>query len=320
MDIHDRLQAYTQQLLALGGATLAAHRDGDTLPPELAAAAGELLALGDSLPDVARFSRIAPAQERDSGEARYETPGDEAPLIILSEPSAAGDDLPPLFADAVAIGDDDLSAVPAAEAGDVLVLDVDQEPGGGPAELGSPWQQLPPLVVDAGALHEAAPAASDSVEWPAVGPGALAEAAPPSEALGYCNNCGKELRPGKRFCHHCGTPVADPPIQTATAAPVSSPIAPAASSPSPLPLSEWPTYAGSPWGDSSPGDTPPEDSLPGDAPWSDTPWPDTPRYEEPRHSETPAAPPADPRFCNNCGMNVPAGIVICPECGSRDIG
>jgi hypothetical protein len=64
----------------------------------------------------------------------------------------------------------------------------------------------------------------------AVPESAPSEAAPPpptprAEAP-ICRTCGATLKPGKRFCTNCGTPVVSPPAEEEPAAPAVSPPEP----------------------------------------------------------------------------------------------
>lgn len=287
MDKQDSLQAYVRQVFALGQTALALRRRGEWLPLELTLAADELLTLERALSDGQPMGEAPPV-------ARSEP--DVAP-----EPPAATDDLAPLVIDPGTDAGDDwlrpLSAEPdhqlagsAAEPVTKLVLDLDEEPGGGPAEIDSPLSVLPPLVIDAerDLLPEAVAdaliippmeSAADQPPWlrdePVASPAAAAPPVLATDELQYCNNCGAELRPGRRFCHRCGTPV--PAAFADAPAPESAPY---------VSLSEQPTYAGA--------------------------------FDSSEIVATPAHEAV--RFCNNCGMSVAPGVAACPECGSRDIG
>ncbi len=172
-----------------------------------------------------------------------------------------------------------------------LVVDVEEEAGGGPAVVASPLEALPPLVLDPVSLP------TEEDDWPGLfdtDPVAAAPPAPPAVPeptgeLQYCTNCGASLRPGRRFCYRCGASVAEMTAEVGAAAPTlpesSSALSPAGSG---LP-SEWPTIVG-----------------------------DIPNFED-IPTTSPAGAAALARFCNNCGLGVEPGVTICPECGSRDI-
>lgn len=147
-----------------------------------------------------------------------------------------------------------------------------EEPASGP----EPEQPAPvPAVAEAWpASPVEEPAAQLEPELPAPVPPAADEAR-------FCINCGEKLRPGKRFCHRCGTPISEmfPENEGEKPAPaVASAEAPTA----PAPM----MYA-------------PPPPLPATAPAE--------------------RPPEITRFCNNCGLGVAVGVTVCPDCGSRDI-
>jgi hypothetical protein len=79
---------------------------------------------------------------------------------------------------------------------DVLVLDVEEEPGGGPEVIRDPLDILPPLVVDI--VDEEI----DRVPREIVTPPAQASVSAAEPRV--CGRCGELLRPGSRFCHRCG--------------------------------------------------------------------------------------------------------------------
>lgn len=202
------------------------------------------------------------------------------------------DDWLPRFAEEssgmLVISEDEQADAPGEQP---LVVDVEEEAGGGPAVVASPLEALPPLVIDPISL----PAEED--DWPGLfdaDPVAPAPPAPPAAPeptgeLQYCTNCGASLRPGRRFCYRCGASVAEMTAEVGAAAPAlpepSSALSPAGSGPP----SEWPTIVG-----------------------------DIPNFED-----IPTTPPAGAaalaRFCNNCGLGVEPGVTICPDCGSSDI-
>jgi len=356
MDENDPLQAYTTQIVALGQATLAHYRRGETLPDELGSLAASLLALESALRAPATPASEAPppaaedvlsdaAAESASQAAAPGEPPTAAPVLVddwlpvgtsLAEaipaapPSAAELPLPAGLAPpgpTAVFGDDnapdaphevDFAAMTPVEVDDwlsqfaeessgmlvisedeqtdapgeqPLVVDVEEEAGGGPAVVAAPLEALPPLVIDPVSL----PAEED--DWPglfATDPVAAAPPAPPAVReptgeLQYCTNCGASLRPGRRFCYRCGASVAEMTAEVGAAAPAlpepSSALSPAGSGPP----SEWPTIVG-----------------------------DMPNFED-----IPTTPPAGAaalaRFCNNCGLGVEPGVTICPDCGSSDI-
>lgn len=135
-------------------------------------------------------------------------------------------------------------------------------------------------------LSAAAPVAVD--EWPAAPieeatplpePEAPSPAPAPSDEPRFCINCGEKLRPGKRFCHRCGTPVSE--------------MFPGSASEKPAPA-----------------------VVSAEAPAAPAPFLFAPPPPPPPPVERPAE---LTRFCNNCGLGVAAGVTVCPDCGSRDI-
>jgi hypothetical protein len=87
---------------------------------------------------------------------------------------------------------------------DLLVLDVEEEVGGGPAFVQAPIDALPPLVVDVAdeEVKSVQRAMLTPPEQQAISRSDL-HAAPTGEP-DLCRRCGEALRPGSRFCHHCG--------------------------------------------------------------------------------------------------------------------
>ena len=191
------------------------------------------------------------------------------------------------------ISEDDETGAPGEPP---LVIDVEEEAGGGPAVVASPVEALPPLVIDPVSLP------ADEDDWPGLATAepapapALPEAPEPTTARQYCTNCGAFLRPGRRFCYRCGAPVAEMMAEVDAGGADGgdaggSAGAPAAPPPASVsgPPSEWPTIVG-----------------------------DMPTFEE--MATPPAAgAPAPARFCNNCGLGIKPGVTICPDCGSSDI-
>ena len=309
MDVQEQLQTYVQQLVALGQTALALRRRGEWLPVELALPAEALLTLerawGETptaaAPDAPALATDAPDDEPDA------PPFTLLPLEpdAVSPTSGASDDLAPVFAGPTAGPADDwlrplAGATPAAGATPEpltgLVLNLDAEPGDDLAEIDLPLAVLPPLVIDPDRdllPEDDAPILPDptNAEPPArLRDLAAEEPATPAAAtdeLQYCVNCGGQLRPGRRFCHRCGTPVSADARPASPAAQPPPALQALAFQPAPnAPLSELPTFAGV-------------------ATFTDT-----------------EANPLDEgaRFCNNCGMSIAQGIAVCPECGSRDIG
>lgn len=334
MDGQEQLRAYTLQIVALGQAALAIYRRGDWLPEELAALADDLLALelslGATAHDVAFDEPEMPEE--------WAPPPDEAPEIdaapnrepmvseiALAEPQSAGE-LAPLFISAPDDGDDWLQSLveePPAPLGvaipadDVLVLDVEEEAGGGLASIAAPIEALPPLVITVAEDlpledgSEPAEAVEERVEEVAEDeqvaeadlPAAADEPAPEDDhaplappavqvldqpetlaetEVQLCASCGTPLRPGKRFCYQCGAPVAAAREEYSSPPPA----------PPPTPLSEMPTMLGGPY----------RGGLAGDG-------------SSPAWTVAPAG-----RFCNNCGLGVAPDVNVCPDCGSHDIG
>lgn len=299
MNREERLQLYTQQIVALGQAALGLHRRGEGLPSELAEISDALLALETDLlaaPGVAEAA-VVPAAVVPAAEE------------VVDDLEVSDDDLASLFASLTTDKDDwpiaaseESSALLSADPGDdLIVLDIDQEPGDIDAALdelstpvaGSVWDETPvdepptPLIMTTEEIDGETPeaeAAGDAAE-----PLPRASEATPEPAaaeLRFCINCGETLRPGKRFCHRCGTPVEAMVVDVPAAD-----VPPAAS---PL-LSEMPTYGGA---------------------WSVVTPSGAARYQE-----AGGAPDREAtRYCNNCGMGIAPGVTLCPECGSRDIG
>jgi len=327
MDVTKQLQAYTTQIVALGQATLAHGRRGERLPDELAAQAAALLALESELaatlaaapsetttPDevvaVPSAATGVTAILDGAAIAAPPAPPDSWPLAapLPPEPATATPDessaatasvaaMSPIEADnwlsaldgEVSSGLLILDAADAADTDEPLVIDVDEEPGGGPATAGAAGA-LPPLVIDP--IHDL-PVDSSGFLVPGTmaAQAAQSTSVEPSAAVEprFCINCGTTLRPGRRFCHQCGEPVAEvvagslpemtaPPWEAALPQPMTT-----------LPREEWPTIVSSP--------PPAAVDNAADA----------------------RATPAPARFCNNCGLGLAADATICPDCGSQDI-
>jgi hypothetical protein len=87
---------------------------------------------------------------------------------------------------------------------ELLVLDVEEEAGGGPALIQAPLDALPPLVVDV-ADEEGQNVQREMLTPPAQQVVSRPDLfAAPADEPGLCRRCGEALRPGSRFCHHCG--------------------------------------------------------------------------------------------------------------------
>jgi hypothetical protein len=87
---------------------------------------------------------------------------------------------------------------------ELLVLDVEEEPGGGPVVIHAPINALPPLVVDV-ADEEVENVQREVLTPPAQHAPSRADlAVAPADDPGVCRRCGEALRPNSRFCHHCG--------------------------------------------------------------------------------------------------------------------
>jgi hypothetical protein len=96
------------------------------------------------------------------------------------------------------------SAGAPSEVEDILVLDVEEEAGGGPSVIGSPSDALPPLVVDL-FEEEVAPAQQEMLTPPAQNMGSHPVASTGvTDGSGICRRCGEPLRPNSRYCHRCG--------------------------------------------------------------------------------------------------------------------
>lgn len=268
----EQLQAYTTQMVALGQATLARHRRGEWLPEELAAQAAALLALESELginPSAAPGARSTAPGVTAILDQTVAPPPQPPPVAAAEPPASVVAAMSPIEADNWLSALDDevsnelliLDLADAAPADEPLVIDVDEGPGGVAGAL-------PPLVIDP--IHDLSP---DSGPFQA--PGEPPPAAEPSS----CTNCGATLRPGRRFCHQCGAPVAEPAADPWPVTAVPPQFAPP---PAPvLPSDEWPTIVSS-----SP-------------------------YAGLGH--------APARLCHNCGRRVAAGVTVCPDCGSEDL-
>jgi hypothetical protein len=350
MDVQEQLQAYMTQIVALGQAALARQRRGETLPDELSGPAEALLALERGLGGAAAMidtaanegeDLVAVALQEPAAPEEVTPPGDEEPA---QEPDAAAGELD-LVPEAPATAEPaspDVAAMSPVEAADwlnsldedapsgmliitdevdataqePLVIDVDEEPGGGPMAIGAPIEAPPPpprdpvhhVEQEEPAHEEQENATADTSDESEVD-APVATATPdepdapapePTAELRFCTNCGAELRPGRRFCHRCGASVAEmvselmPPAPPASGAIAPDDIAlpPREATPQGTPLfssghEEWPTFI------------------------SSAPQQDASRYDAP--------PPPMARFCNNCGLGLDADTTICPDCGSRDI-
>jgi RNA polymerase subunit RPABC4/transcription elongation factor Spt4 len=312
MDVTEQLQAYTTQIVALGQATLALRRRGEWLPDELATQAAALLALESELAATLPATPSETAAPDEAVAAPPAATGIASPGVTAILDEAVVDPPAPATAapeEPVASGVAAMSPIEAHDwlsaldeeipsgllildaADEPLVIDVDEEPGGAAGAL-------PPLVIDpihdlpadSGAFQLAGPATEQAVPSATGEPASL-----PATELRFCINCGTTLRPGRRFCHQCGEPVAEMAVdrfpEMTVPRDAASPPSPAGAALSPpvttLPREEWPTIISSP-----PPTTP---------------------------SNAPAA-PAMARFCNNCGLGLAADATVCPDCGSRDIG
>lgn len=101
-------------------------------------------------------------------------------------------------------GSEDSEAPSPAGGEDLLVLDVEEEAGGGPARVHAPLEALPPLVVDV--ADEEVKSAQREMLTPAA-PQVISRSdlhAAPAGEPDLCRRCGEALRLGSRFCHHCG--------------------------------------------------------------------------------------------------------------------
>jgi hypothetical protein len=87
---------------------------------------------------------------------------------------------------------------------DILVLDVEEEAGGGPSVIGSPSDALPPLVVDL-FEEEVAPVQREMLTPPAQNLGGRSVVSTgAADGSGICRRCGEPLRPNSHYCHRCG--------------------------------------------------------------------------------------------------------------------
>jgi hypothetical protein len=107
--------------------------------------------------------------------------------------------LPPQAPAVETAGLDGDVAVPPAGQENILVLDVEEEAGGGPEVIRDSLGVLPPLVVDLVADEDV----SGELLTPPAQPASALSAAP-SDEPDACRRCGETLRPGSRYCHRCG--------------------------------------------------------------------------------------------------------------------
>ncbi len=351
MDVKDRLQAYTAQIVALGQATLAHYRRGESLPAELDGLAADLLALEDAmrapaaaasqtpppataetvapdeppvtepalvddwLPTDASLSDIVPADQ-----AAWAEPSPTEATAILSEDSAPYEPGAIDFAVMTPVEADDWLAQFSEPASGVLVVT-------GDAAAGTVAEQ--PLVIDVEETGDDPAMIASPVEE--MSPLAIDADSLSAEEAPWLNAVAAE-------------PVAAEPAaaEPAAAEPVAAePVAaPPAAQPDEL---QFCTNCGAPL---RPGRrfcyrcgaslaemtaealapaAPELAGRPSTAPVLSGPpseWPtvigDMPNFED-IPTTPPASAPAGTRFCNNCGLGVDASVTVCPECGSRDI-
>lgn len=277
MDVKDQLQTYTAQIVALGQATLARYRRGESLPDELDGLAADLLALEDALRAPAATASAAPPPAAAETVAPDEPPVTEPALVddwlptdaalsdIVPANQAAWAEPSPTEATAVLSEDSaphetgaiDFAVMTPVEADDWLAQFSEPASGvlviTGDAAAGMVAEQ--PLVIDveetgddpvmiAAPVEELSPLAIDADSLSAdEAPWLNAVAAEPDE-LQFCTNCGAPLRPGGRFCYRCGASLA--PMTAETLAPAAPELAGRPSTAPVLsgPPSEWPTVIG----------------------------------------------------------------------------
>ena len=379
MDVTDQLQAYISQIVALGQATLALHRRGEVLPDELAGPAEALLALESALgaPAAENADEVAAALEEPAAPAEWSPPADEAPAVeapaeelALTPAQDAYPGIEPIAIMSPIEADDWLSSLenepsgllilPSPAAGgavndDYLVIDVDEEAGGGPAAVHSPSDALPPLVVNS--LDGLAPTNVFGESDSEAGEAAASDAAAESDALPpLIVNPLDVLAPTNVFgeseseAGEAAAEGAEPAAGAVADAGVTDSGAPAADEPTPelsfctncgaglrpgrlfcyrcgasvaeMVAEAFPNAVPPPvTPPTPPPSAPPPSALPPSAPPAERDeWPtfisDAPRYAA---GPPPAPVPAMAGFCNNCGLGLDADVKVCPDCGSRDI-
>ena len=278
-----------------------------------------------------------PPEEAATGEPPLLFAQDETPrveTIAAMSPVEADDWLSSLAKDSSG-----LLILPTSEVGDAvkddyLVIDVEEEAGGGPATIHSPADALPPLVVNATDMLGPTNVFSES-------DAGVSEVAAESDAwLPLFGNAPDAFAPTNVFGEaDAGISEAAPvAAESDAAAEAGAPevAAPAMDEAAPGPALElrFCTNCGV---ELRPGrrfchrcgesvarmlaealaDAAPPAAAP---PPARDEWPtfisDAPRYET---SAPPAPVPAMARFCNNCGLGLEADAKVCPDCGSRDI-
>ena len=278
-----------------------------------------------------------PPEEAATGEPPLLFAQDETPrveTIAAMSPVEADDWLSSLANDSSG-----LLILPTSEVGDAvkddyLVIDVEEEAGGGPATIHSPADALPPLVVNATDMLGPTNVFRES-------DAGVSEVVAESDAwLPLFGNAPDAFAPTNVFGEaDAGISEAAPVAAESDAdAEAGAPevVAPAMDEAAPEPVLElrFCTNCGV---ELRPGrrfchrcgesvarmlaealaDAAPPAAAP---PPARDEWPtfisDAPRYET---SAPPAPVPAMARFCNNCGLGLEADAKVCPDCGSRDI-
>ncbi len=135
--------------------------------------------------NIVRLGQRALALHRGGYPLPDELAGPVQELLALEKELGLGLAAP---ADAEAVADR------PADVEDILILDVEEEAGGGPSAIASPSDALPPLVVDL-LDEEDAPVQREMLTPSAQNSG---------DGLGLCRRCGEPLRPNSRYCHRCG--------------------------------------------------------------------------------------------------------------------
>ena len=198
MDVTEQLQAYTDQIVALGRATLARQRHGEWLPDELVGPAEALLALeralgappADESADEVAIALAEPAAPGDWPPPVEEAPTDEGPTDEAPFEAVIAGEAP---VETVVAGEAPAEAAPVEEAFRPVTAVLDEQPGVEPVAAMSPVEAdnwLSALENDPSGMlilpaPEAGSAAVDEVlvidvEEEAGGPAAVAS---PSDAL-----------------------------------------------------------------------------------------------------------------------------------------
>jgi len=222
----DNLAALADELLALEAAFGA--------PVEANAPAGQPVGeayMATEMPLEAPYPSIPAAEEASIEDVNIEEDDiDEWPTRPYGAPAAPLAEAEPLTDSAIQVLDVDEEPADEVLVEAIVVDDAAIEDAPAPepvveaaADDATAWlDEWPAATVEELApqpepeLSTAAPVAVD--EWPAAPieeetplpePEAPSSAPAASDEPRFCINCGEKLRPGKRFCHRCGTPVSE---------------------------------------------------------------------------------------------------------------